>query len=54
MRTADLSSIPALPMRLFAGQVSTVMEELVLLWLPSQVPGIIGSVVGLVGLVSVL
>ena len=37
----------------FRGRVIPVTSKLVLQWLPCQAPGVIGSVLGLVGLVSV-
>ena len=38
---------------LFPGGVTPVIQKLVLQWLPCQVPGVPGSVLGLVGPVSV-
>ena len=37
----------------FRGQVIPVTSKLALQWLPCQVPGVVGSALGLVGLVSV-
>ena len=50
-RAVDLSSIPAFILDLFPGQIIPVTETLILQWLPSQAPGVIGSALGLVGLV---
>ena len=38
---------------IFPGRVIPVTSKLALQWLPCQAPGVIGSVLGLVGLVSV-
>ena len=39
--------------RIFRGRVIPVTQKLALQWLPCQAPGVIGSALGLVGLVSV-
>ena len=68
-RAADLGSIPAFAAGLFPSQVipltwyyrflrgafseSSHTTDMVLLWLPRQTPGVIGSALGLVGPVSV-
>ena len=49
----DLSLIPAFAVDIFRGQTLPVTKKFVLWWFPCQVPGIIGSVLGLVGPVSV-
>ena len=49
-RVVDLGSIPAFTIWIFLGQAMSVIEKLVLQWQPCQAPGVIGSVLGLVGL----
>ena len=49
-RATDLCSIPAFAVGGFPGRHTS---DLVLQWLPCQAPGVIGSVLGLVGPVSV-
>ena len=46
-------SNPALRRDFFRGRVIPVTSKLALQWLPCQVPGVIGSVLGLVGPMSV-
>ena len=52
-RAADLGSIPAFAVDLFPGRVIPMTSTLALPRLPCQVPGAIGSALGLVGMVSV-
>ena len=52
-RTADPGSIPAFAVDLLPGRVIPLTSKLVLQWLPCQALGVIGSALGLVGLVSV-
>ena len=52
-RVADLGSIPTFAVGIFPGWVIPVNYNLIAQWLPCQVPGVIGSVLGLVGPVSV-
>ena len=52
-REANLGSIPAFAVGIFPGRVIPVTLKLALQWLPCQAPGVIGSVPGLVGPVSV-
>ena len=50
---ADVGSIPAFPVDLFRGRVKLGTEKLELQWLPCQAPGVLGSLLGLAGPVSV-
>ena len=50
---ADQSSIPLVPWIFFPGCFIPVTSKLVLQWLPCQVPGVIGSALGVVCPVSV-
>ena len=50
---AYLGSISAFALRIFLGRVIPVTYKLLLQWLPCQAPDEIGSVLGLVGPVSV-
>ena len=52
-RAADLGSIPVLPMGIVQGLVMSVRLQWILMWATCQVPGDIGSALGLVGQVSV-
>ena len=52
-RDADLRSIPAFPVGFFLHRIVSMTNKLELQWLYYQVPGIMGSVLELVGLVSV-
>ena len=52
-RAADLGSIPIFEVELFPDKEVPVTSKLVLQWLPCQAPDVKGSVLGLVGLVSV-
>ena len=53
LRMGDLVSIPAFAMGIYPSEVMPVTWKLVLQWLRCQAPGTIGSVLGLVGPVSV-
>ena len=54
-RAADLGLISAFSVRIFSGSSHTRdLKHLVLQWLPCQAPGVIGSMMGLVGPVSIL
>ena len=53
MGAADLDSVPGFGVDLFPGRVTPVASKSVLQWLPCQVRGLVGSALGLVGLVSV-
>ena len=48
----DLGSVPALPVA-FQGRFTSVTSKLALQCLTCQAPGVVGSALGLVGLVSV-
>ena len=51
--SASRAKDPGFAAGLFRGRVTAVTLQLALQWLPCQAPGIIGSVLGLVGAVSV-
>ena len=52
-RAAELGSSPVRTVGVFQGRVIPVTVHLVLQWLPSHAPGILGSAPGLVGPTSV-
>ena len=51
-RVADLVSIPAFNVGFILARVIPVTSKLVMQWLSCQMPGVIRSTLGLVGLVS--
>ena len=53
LRVADLDSIAAFTLDLFPRRVIPVTEQLTLQWLPFHAPGVVGSALGPVELVSV-
>ena len=52
-RVVDLDSIPSFSVDHFPGRVIPLAYRLVLQWLSCHVPGAVGSVLGLVGPVSI-